>query len=60
MDYWTSRFPRLLVHSWHAMHSVKSEPTFQKYFDKDYDFLQVRGRGKKDEGKMRMFAGTNV
>ena len=41
VEYWTSRFPRLLVHSWHAMHSVKSEPTFNKYFDRDYDVLQV-------------------
>ncbi len=31
-----------MIHSWHAMHSIKSETTFQKYFDKDYDFLQVK------------------
>ena len=41
-DYWTSRFPRLLVHTYHVMHCVKNEPTFQHYFDKNYDFLQVR------------------
>jgi serine/threonine-protein kinase/endoribonuclease IRE1 len=41
-DYWTARFPRLLVHSWHVMHSVKNEPTFTQYFDKNYDFLPVR------------------
>ena len=43
-DYWTSRFPRLLVHTYHVMHCVKNEPTFQHYFDKNYDFLQVRRR----------------
>jgi len=40
-DYWTGRFPKLLVHSWHAMHRVKSEPGFHKYFDRDFDFLPV-------------------
>ena len=41
-DYWTGKFPRLLVHTYHVMHCVKNEPTFQHYFDKNYDFLQVR------------------
>ena len=41
VDYWTSRFPRLLVHTWYSMHCIKNEPTFKKYFDKEYDFLQV-------------------
>ena len=42
-DYWTAKFPRLLVHAYHVMHCVKNEATFQHYFDKNYDFLQVRG-----------------
>ena len=41
-DYWISRFPKLLIHSWYAMHCVKNEPNLAKYFDKDYDFVQVR------------------
>lgn len=41
VDYWTSRFPQLLIHSWTAMHCIKNEPTFIKYFDKDYDFVKV-------------------
>ncbi len=41
-DFWTSRFPKLLINSWLAMHCIKTEPTFVKYFDKDYDFLKVR------------------
>ena len=40
-DYWTSRFPKLLIHSWMAMHCIKNEPSFAKYFDKDYDFVKV-------------------
>ena len=40
-DYWTSRFPKLLIHVYHVMHAVKNEPQMQKYFDKDFDFLQV-------------------
>ena len=39
--FWTSRFPRLLVHSWYAMHCVKNEHIFSRYYDKQYDFLQV-------------------
>jgi serine/threonine-protein kinase/endoribonuclease IRE1 len=40
-DYWTNRFPKLVIHSWMAMHCIKTEPTFAKYFDKDYDFVKV-------------------
>ena len=40
-DYWMSRFPKLLIHSWMAMHCIKREPGFAKYFDKDYDFVKV-------------------
>lgn len=51
-DYWTSRFPKLLVHTWYAMHCIKTEATMVKYFDKDYDFVQtfhreLLGRDKK-------------
>ena len=41
-NYWTSKFPQLLIHSWYAMHAIKNEPTFVKYFDKEFDFIQVR------------------
>lgn len=41
-DYWTQRFPKLLIHSWMAMHCAKNEPNFVKYFDKNYDFVKVR------------------
>ena len=41
-DYWTKRFPRLLIHAWYTMHCVKREPAFIKYFDKDFDFVQVK------------------
>ena len=40
-DYWTSRFPQLLIHSWTSMHCIKNEPGFAKYFDNSYDFLHV-------------------
>lgn len=39
-DYWTSRFPKLLMHSWYAMHCVKNEHIFSRYYDKQYDFIQ--------------------
>ncbi|XP_064116017.1 serine/threonine-protein kinase/endoribonuclease IRE1-like isoform X2 [Macrobrachium nipponense] len=38
--YWTSRFPRLLLHTWCAMLCVKSEPIFSKYYDSQYSFSQ--------------------
>lgn len=40
--YWTDRFPGLLVHVWHAMHCIKNEDHFKKYFDRNYDFISVR------------------
>ncbi|EFX77192.1 hypothetical protein DAPPUDRAFT_305906 [Daphnia pulex] len=39
-DYWTSRFPKLLMHSWYSMHCVKNEHIFSRYYDKQYDFIQ--------------------
>ena len=39
--YWFSRFPQLFLHTYHAMHWVKSEPTFTKYYHRDFDFLEV-------------------
>ena len=41
-EYWTGRFPQLLTHVWYAMHAIKNEPGFAKYFDKEFDFVQVR------------------
>ena len=40
-DYWMTKFPKLLIHSWMAMHCIKREPSLAKYFDKDYDFVKV-------------------
>lgn len=40
-DYWTTRFPKLLMHAWYAMHCVKNEHIFARYYDKQYDFIQV-------------------
>ena len=40
-DYWLSRFPKLLLHSWYSMQMIKKEPVFKSYFHPDYDFLVV-------------------
>lgn len=39
-DYWISRFPRLLSHSYHAMQqcSKHKEKSFKPYYSKDYQF----------------------
>ena len=42
IDYWTTRFPKLLMHSWMATHCIKNEPNLAKYFAKEYDFVKVR------------------
>lgn len=39
--YWTSRFPRLLLHTWYAVQCVKTEVIFQKYYDEDFNFGPV-------------------
>ncbi|KAK3867629.1 hypothetical protein Pcinc_026925 [Petrolisthes cinctipes] len=41
VKYWTERFPRLLLHTWYAMHCVRSEPIFSKYYDDVYNFNQT-------------------
>jgi len=47
--YWFSRFPQLFLHTYHAMHWVKSEPTFTKYYHRDFDFLEVDYARQKGE-----------
>ena len=58
-DYWTKRFPRLLIHAWYTMHCVKREPAFIKYFDKDFDFVQVKA-ATITVVLIRVFQGFNV
>ncbi|XP_069685321.1 serine/threonine-protein kinase/endoribonuclease IRE1-like [Periplaneta americana] len=38
IDYWTQRFPLLLLHSWITMQCVKDEPIFSQYYHKNYTF----------------------
>jgi hypothetical protein len=38
IDYWTQRFPLLLLHTWITMQCVKNEPIFNPYYHKDYIF----------------------
>ncbi|XP_014217501.1 serine/threonine-protein kinase/endoribonuclease IRE1 [Copidosoma floridanum] len=37
-EYWLSRFPLLLIHSWCAMQKFRSEPTLRGYYDEQYEF----------------------
>ncbi|KAG0719877.1 Serine/threonine-protein kinase/endoribonuclease ire-1 [Chionoecetes opilio] len=43
VSYWTSRFPRLLLHTWYAMQCVKTEIIFHKYYDDTFNFGLVDG-----------------
>jgi len=48
--YWLHRrFPGLVSHAYHAMHRVKHEPSFAKYFHRDYDFLACHRTDDDDE-----------
>uniref|UniRef100_A0A1B6C1J1 non-specific serine/threonine protein kinase n=1 Tax=Clastoptera arizonana TaxID=38151 RepID=A0A1B6C1J1_9HEMI len=38
VDYWISRFPMLLLHSWTAMQFIRKEPIFIQYYSADYTF----------------------
>ncbi|PSN49742.1 Serine/threonine-protein kinase/endoribonuclease IRE1 [Blattella germanica] len=38
VDYWTERFPLLLLHSWVKMQCVKSEAVFSHYYHNTYNF----------------------
>ncbi|XP_045115482.1 serine/threonine-protein kinase/endoribonuclease IRE1-like isoform X2 [Portunus trituberculatus] len=44
VDYWTSRFPRLLLHSWYAVQCIKTEIIFHKYYDETFNFGPVDGK----------------
>lgn len=49
IDYWTQRFPLLLLHTWITMQCVKNEPIFSQYYHKDYIFSQsLYVNGSKD------------
>ncbi|KAK0161952.1 hypothetical protein PV327_008347 [Microctonus hyperodae] len=37
-EYWLSRFPHLLSHSWCAIQRFRREPTLQDYYHSDYEF----------------------
>lgn len=41
VQYWTERFPLLLLHSWLAMQCVKREPIFRSYYDGAYNFPRL-------------------
>jgi len=38
IDYWTQRFPLLLLHTWITMQCIKNEPIFSPYYHEDYNF----------------------
>ena len=40
-DYWLTRFPLLVSHSYMAMQCVKYENNFMRYYHKDYDYVPV-------------------
>jgi len=47
-EYWESRFPKLLMHSYQAMQCCKLEKNFEKYYHKDFDFVPTVVRRQGD------------
>ncbi|KAJ8896640.1 hypothetical protein PR048_001984 [Dryococelus australis] len=38
VQYWTMRFPLLVLHSWLAMQCIRAEPVFAQYYQDEYVF----------------------
>lgn len=45
-EYWLSRFPHLLIHSWCAMQNFRAEPTLKNYYDQFYTFIIERSESE--------------
>lgn len=46
VEYWITRFPLLLLHSWTSMQCVRSEPIFVQYYAHDYTFPAAVSNGE--------------
>lgn len=46
VEYWISRFPLLLLHSWTSMQCVRSEPIFVQYYAHEYTFPLAVSNGE--------------
>lgn len=58
--YFTARFPRLLLHTYHAMHICCQERLFQHYYAEDSAELSLTGDTVWEERDGTFFSGTNI
>lgn len=58
--YFTARFPRLLLHTYHAMHICCQERLFQHYYAEDSAKLSLTGETVWEERDGAFFSGTNI
>lgn len=58
--YFTARFPRLLLHTYHAMHICCHEILFQHYYAEDSAELSLTGDTVWEERDGAFFSGTNI
>lgn len=58
--YFTARFPRLLLHTYHAMHICCQERLFQHYYAEDSAELSLTGDTVWQERDGAFFSGTNI
>lgn len=58
--YFTARFPRLLLHTYHAMHICCHERLFQHYYAEDSAELSLTGDTVWEERDGAFFSGTNI
>jgi len=54
LEYFTSRFPLLLIHTWLAMRCVREEPGLHEYYDSSYLFPQVSAKSSNTHLRMRL------
>ncbi|CAL4069846.1 unnamed protein product, partial [Meganyctiphanes norvegica] len=59
MTYWTSRFPRLVIHTWCAMHQLKQEPIFAKYYHQTFNFIQNYQHDMPNTSPLKKLAWRN-
>ncbi|XP_057319293.1 serine/threonine-protein kinase/endoribonuclease IRE1 [Microplitis mediator] len=58
-EYWLSRFPHLLSHSWCVMQKFRNEPTLQDYYHNDYEFTTYHAYNIVEEISLRPLSFIN-
>ncbi|XP_074099180.1 serine/threonine-protein kinase/endoribonuclease Ire1 isoform X1 [Cotesia typhae] len=58
-EYWLSRFPHLITHSWCVMQKFRNEPTLKDYYHTDYEFTTYPAYNVVEEISLRPLSFIN-